>query len=95
MTDREFLVVGTCGIPPSAKALSISLAVTSPTGSGNLRLHPAGSSVPFTASINYSTGQTRGNNAIAPLNSAGAIGVYCAQPSGTVHFILDVNGYFE
>jgi hypothetical protein len=29
------------------------------------------------------------------LNTTGQIAVRCAQASGTAHFILDVNGYFE
>ena len=58
-------------------------------------MHPAGTQVPFISSINYLAGQTRGNNAIAPLSADGKLAVYCAQASGTVHFILDVNGYFE
>jgi len=47
------------------------------------------------SSINYVAGQTRANNAIAPLNGLGELAVRCSQASGTAHFILDVNGYFE
>jgi hypothetical protein len=45
--------------------------------------------------IDYSAGQTRANNAVVAPNSSGAITVHCTQSSGTVEFILDVNGYFE
>ena len=37
------------------------------------------------------SGQQRDSTASAD----GELAVYCAQASGTVHFILDVNGYFE
>jgi uncharacterized repeat protein (TIGR01451 family) len=94
-TDRTFTVIGTCGIPPTAKAISVNLAVTLPTVAGNLRLRPGGTTIPLVASIVYAAGQTRSNNALVPLNPSGQIGVYCAQASGTVAFILDVNGYFE
>ena len=40
-------------------------------------------------------GATRGNNAIVPLSALGEMAVRCAQASGTAHFILDVNGYFQ
>jgi hypothetical protein len=93
--DRVFNLAGVCGIPPSAKALSVNQVVTGSSVPGNLRLHPAGTLVPLTSSINYATGHTRANNAIAPLSALGALAVYCGQASGTVHFILDVNGYFE
>jgi hypothetical protein len=47
------------------------------------------------SSIDYAAGQTRSNNAIASLNTGGAVTVRCVQASGTVDLILDVNGYFE
>jgi hypothetical protein len=40
-------------------------------------------------------GVTRANNAIVPLSALGDMAVHCSQASGTVHFILDVNGYFQ
>jgi hypothetical protein len=94
-TDRVFTIVDNCDVPPTAKAVSVNLAVTSPTAAGNLRLYPAGTPRPLVSTINYSAGQTRANNGIVPLSAAGEIAVYCAQASGTTHFILDVNGYFE
>ena len=30
-----------------------------------------------------------------PLSSSGDVTVYCGQASGTVHLILDVDGYFQ
>ncbi len=93
--DRIFLVAGMCGIPATAKAISVNIAVTGSTVPGNVRIHPGGTTVPMIASINYSEGQTRSNNAIAVLNASGELAVFAAQASGTVHFILDVNGYFE
>jgi hypothetical protein len=93
--DRSFLIAGTCGIPATAKAISVNIAVTEPTGLGNLRLHASDTSVPLVASINYAAGQTRANNAVVVLSPSGELGVFCAQSSGTVHLILDVNGYFQ
>lgn len=94
-TDRTFTIVGACGIPATAKAISVNLAVTGSTGAGNLRLHPGGAAVPLAASINYAAGQTRANNSVVPLNPSGQLGVFCAQGAGTAHLILDVNGYFQ
>jgi hypothetical protein len=47
------------------------------------------------STTNYALGQTRGNNAIVSLNRDGEVSVFVVQPSGSVHFILDVNGYFQ
>jgi hypothetical protein len=93
--DRMFLIAGTCGIPSTAQAISVNIAVTGSTAAGNLRLHPGGTPPPPTSSINYSTGQTRSNNAVVPLNDMGELAVFVGGASGTVHFILDVNGYFQ
>jgi hypothetical protein len=93
---RTFVLAGQCAIPPSARAVAVNIAVTQPTnGPGFLTLYPAGTTRPLFSSINYNAGQTRANNAIVPLGASGDINVYCAQGGGTVHFILDVNGYFQ
>jgi hypothetical protein len=45
--------------------------------------------------LNYSSGQTRANNAVVSLGAAGDIAVRCGQGSGTAHVVVDVNGYFQ
>jgi uncharacterized repeat protein (TIGR01451 family) len=93
---RVFTVANICGIPMTAKAVSINLAVTQPSVMGNLRLFPAGQAVPAVSSINYAAGQTRANNAVITLNALGEMAAFVGQPAGTtVHLIIDVNGYFE
>lgn len=93
--DRNFTIAGNCGIPVTAKAISVNVAVTGSTAAGNLRLHPGGTQVPLVSAINYAAGQTRANNAVLVLNASGELAGFCGQATGTVHFILDVNGYFE
>jgi len=93
--DRVFPLYNRCGIPPTARALSVNLTVTQPTANGNLRLYPAGIPLPLVSSVNYVAGLTRANNAITSLNANGELAVRCSQASGTAHFILDVNGYFQ
>lgn len=93
--DRTFTLPGACGIPATAKALSVNLTVTQPTGQGDLRVYPGGLPLPNVSSINYRAGRTRANNGTLLLGPGGSIGVRCVQASGTVHFLLDVNGYFE
>ena len=56
---------------------------------------PAARRCPRRPALNFAAGATRANNAVAALGSAGDLTVYAGQPSGTVHLILDVNGYFE
>ena len=92
---RSFSMFGQCGIPGTARAVSVNMTVTQASVSGHLTAFPGGTSQPLVSSINYRSGQTRANNAVLQLGLAGDVAVISGQPSGTVHFILDVNGYFE
>ena len=92
---RTFVIAGQCGIPSSARSVSVNVTITAPTSGGFLTIYPAGSPVPPSSTINYVAGQTRANNAAPSLGPAGDIAVACGQPSGTVHFILDVTGFFQ
>ncbi|MNG39239.1 hypothetical protein D3C84_1272370 [compost metagenome] len=75
--------------------MSLNVTVTQPTTGGNLRMYEGGAPLPLVSSLNYSAGQTRGNNAAVGLSAAGQLSIRCAQAFGTAHVILDVNGYFE
>ncbi len=93
--DGVFTLAGACGIPATAKAVSLNLTVTQPTAPGNLLVYPYGAPLPNASTLDYVAGRTRANNAIALLGSLGQVAVRCTQASGTAHVILDVNGYFE
>jgi hypothetical protein len=94
-SDRTFTVVGRCGIPSGAKAISVNATVTLPSVSGDVRIYAAGSSLPVPTAIVYRSGQTRANNAVIALSPGGAFTVHCDQTTGTVQFLVDVNGYFQ
>jgi hypothetical protein len=94
-STRDFAITNSCGVPPGAAAVEINVTVTQPTVGGNLTIYTTGTTNPMTANINYGTNQTRANNAIVVPNPPGNITVNCSQASGTVHFIVDVNGYFQ
>lgn len=93
--SRVFPVAGACGVPGTAWAVSLNVTVTQPTATGNVRLFPGGTPPPQASSVNYAAGATRANNAVAALGSAGDLTALATQASGSVHLILDVNGYFE
>jgi hypothetical protein len=93
--DRTFPLYDRCGIPSTAQAVSVNLTVTQPSTAGYLTLYPAGLPLPLASSMNFRAGQTRSGNAIVPLNPSGELAVRCGQASGTVHFVLDVNGYLQ
>lgn len=92
---RTFTLAGECGVPATARALSVNLTVTQPTTGGHLRVYPAGAARPTASAVNYAIGQTRANNAVVRVGPDAGLTVYCGQPSGGTHFILDVNGYLR
>lgn len=94
-TLRTFGVSGVCSVPASARSVAANLTVVTPSADGDLRVFPAGSGVPLASAINFRAGQVRANNAILALGAAGAVSVQTDMPSGAVHLVLDVVGWFE
>jgi hypothetical protein len=92
--QRLTIVGGTCPVPASAKAVSLNVTATAPSAAGNVRLFASGAPAPQVSNLNYTVGQTRANNAVAPLSASGELSVLCS-PSGKTHVIIDVNGYFQ
>ena len=93
--SRTFPLAGVCNVPAGATALSLNVTVTQPSSAGNLKLYAAGTAAPVATALSYGAGQTRANNAIAAPDASGNLTVGTTQPSGTVHVVLDVNGYFK
>jgi len=91
---RSVSIASQCLLPPTASAVSINITVTGSSADGYLSIFPAGTSLPNVSVINYRQGQTRANNAVIPLGN-GSLAVFCGQASGTTHFLIDVNGYFD
>lgn len=96
ISQRTFLLTGTCGMPSTAKAASLNVCVTQPAVGGFLTLFPSDASRPLVSTLNFAAAQTQCNNAIVKLagDGSGQIIVYNSA-NGTVHLILDTNGYFE
>lgn len=93
---RTIDVSGICGLPDaSPAALSVNVTVVAPNGPGFVILQPAGIPV-GTSTINFSAGQVRANNTIAQPNGNGELAIvpFVAVAGGTVHVVIDVNGYF-
>jgi hypothetical protein len=97
-STRSFPVTGgTCGIPSTALAVSVNLTAVQAAAVGYLTLFPGDATgPPLASSLNFTAGQTRANNAIVSLAADGSGTIKVKNGSaGTVHFVLDVNGYFQ
>jgi streptogramin lyase len=94
---RTFVLAGRCGIPAGATGVSFNFTVTGSTDPGYLRIYPSDkSALPNVSTLSYGAGQTRANNAVLGLGPNRDINVHVDQPpGGFVHFIIDVNGYFQ
>ena len=95
LQSAQFTLTGKCGIPAGAKAVSVNVTVTGATTGGDVKVLPVGAPDLGTKTIYFKAGQTRANNAVLELGTGGAISTVCEIPSGTVQFILDVDGYLQ
>jgi uncharacterized repeat protein (TIGR01451 family) len=90
--ERLFLLAGQCGLPATAVAVALNVTVTVTGAAGHVTLWPDGASRPGTSTLNFSTGQTRANNAVVRLGPSG--GLWALATAGT-ELVIDVNGYFQ
>jgi hypothetical protein len=90
---RTFASAATCGIPATARALSINVTVTGGAAIGDVRLFPGSTALPLVSVINFTAGQTIASNTVLSLGGGNLTARL--DSAGTVHLILDVNGYFE
>ena len=91
---RPFDVGGICGIPTDATAVSVNVTVVDAAADGNVVVYPGTGSAPPVSTVNFVAGKTRANNAILEL-VGGLFSVLDRQAAGTVHLVVDVNGYFR
>ncbi|HET9229282.1 MAG TPA: hypothetical protein VFR31_21565, partial [Thermoanaerobaculia bacterium] len=94
-TTRAFMAVPDCDIPPGTTAIAANVTVVSPGSGGHLTIRPGGTPTVQTSVISFPAGRTRSNNALIELGPAGDFLVFAGIPSGSVHLIVDVTGYFE
>jgi hypothetical protein len=92
---RAMSLAGRCGIPPTAKALSVNVTVVQPAKSGQLILYPDDQAAPLATTINFAAGALRANNAILGLGNGSGGAIAQNQSAGGVDLVIDVNGYFQ
>jgi hypothetical protein len=96
---RGFTIKGVCGIPASAKAVSLNLTIVGPSADGFFSLWPFGGSFPVVSTINFAAGEPAiANGAIVPLAVSTPdldAGYGTATGAGTTHAVIDVTGYFQ
>jgi YVTN family beta-propeller protein len=96
-SSRDFaLPNGSCGIPPTAVAYSLNVAVVPHGSLGYLSVWPTGTNQPKVATLNSLDGRIKSNAAIVPAGAGGGLSVFASMDTqATTDVVLDVNGYFE
>jgi len=95
--ERDFQIRGNCGVPVTAKAVTLNVTVTNATQGSWLVVWPSGIARPFVSTINFDPSTAAlANGAVVPL-SANAQGQDLAVLNccGLVHVIVDVTGCFQ
>ncbi|HZF07555.1 MAG TPA: hypothetical protein VFE33_02085 [Thermoanaerobaculia bacterium] len=95
--QRVFTVVGHCGIPATAKAVSVNVTVVATPQFGLISFFPGNAQASNASTLNFGVNQTRANNAVLMLASSGTgtLGVQNYTSSQPLQLLLDVNGYFQ
>jgi YVTN family beta-propeller protein len=90
---RDFAVPDnlSCGIPTTAAAYSLNVAVVPHGALGYLTVWPTGQGQPLVATLNSLDGRIKANAAIVAAGTNGAIRIYA---SNTTDVVVDIDGYF-
>ena len=91
--SRTIRVAGIHDIPGAADAFALNVTAVDPNANGYLTAWPAGTARPPTSNINFHARRTIANMAMIAPGSGGEIALFNGS-SGTVHVLVDVEGWF-
>jgi hypothetical protein len=95
-STRSFAIPESCGIPADAVAVVANVTAVSPAFSGSFEVYPTGALPAGTDTVSFQAGRVRANNTLLALGVGGEVSVHTTlSAAGTVHFVLDVSGYFR
>lgn len=99
LTAQQTLTIAVTGhfacatVPSTASAVVMNTTATAPTNSGYLALYPSGAPN-STSNLNFGSGDTVANLTTIQVGAGGAVTILDGQPNGTVHVIIDLEGYY-
>jgi hypothetical protein len=94
-TPATFQVTGRGDIPSGATAVTGNVTVVNSTFSWAIYLGPDVVAYPGTSSLNFDTGEIRGNSMTVMLGQGGTLSAtYMSNPGNTTDLVFDVTGYY-
>jgi hypothetical protein len=94
-TTRSFQIRGFCGVPTTAKAVSLNVTVTQATQPSYLTVWPSGLTQPVVSMLNFEASDPALANGIIVGLSTNTQDLSVYNSFGNVHVIVDVTGYFQ
>ena len=95
---RSFQIKGfsRCGIPATAKAISVTLTAVAPPGAGWVSLWPYGGVWPGVSNLNFGGGESAVANGAVVMLGSGTPDLNClAMTPSPMHVVIDVVGYYR
>jgi hypothetical protein len=85
-----------CGLPFTTDnaALVVNFTTVSPSTGGYITAFPANAPQPLAATLNFSAGEVKGNNAFLKLNQTSGQVDFNVYSTSTTHLVADVVGYY-
>ncbi len=84
------LPVPVTGVPSSAVGVVVNVTITEPSDPGFATIHPCGTAVPPTSTVNYLAGENRANQTVVGVGN----GAVCVFVVTTAHVVVDLAGWF-
>jgi Tol biopolymer transport system component len=93
---QVFSVTGPCGVPATAKQVTVKVTVSAATGKGTVQLYPGNVNKKPPGTLRFQRGQTASGTFNLPpaTNGAGTLALLPTVAShGTVHVVVEVEGF--
>jgi hypothetical protein len=81
-------------VPSGATALVLNVTAVAPSAAGDVRVYPAGGSVPNASNLNFGPGQTVPNQVIVPIPADRVID-FALDSAGSADLLADFEGYYS
>jgi outer membrane protein assembly factor BamB len=94
-TPRTFAVTGRDSVPSDATAVTGNVTVVNETNSWAVFLGPDPTASPSTSTVNFNTGDIKGNGLTVALGAGGTLSAtYISTAGNTTDLVFDVTGYY-